>query len=178
MRKLTLAEIEYGNLLAAQGNPRLPAVAVLENIRSLHNVGSIFRSADAFGIHKIYLCGITGTPPHREIQKTALGASETVPWEYFSEPLDCIAELKKNQYQIIAVEQTTQSIEIIDTSFQHQPVAFVFGNEVTGVSEVVIQHCDAATSIKQYGNKHSLNVAVAAGIVFFVYTQKTIAPKS
>lgn len=172
MRRLTSYEIEQENRLAAKKDAQVTIVAVLDNIRSLNNVGSIFRSADAFGIQKIFLCGITGSPPHREIQKTALGASETIPWEYFKETLDCITCLKKDNYKIIAVEQTTQSVNIYSLIFQNQPVAFVFGNEVSGVSEEVIQTCDAAVSIRQTGSKHSLNVAVAAGIVFYVSAQK------
>lgn len=173
MRKLTTYEIEQLHDAALKPTIKTPIVVVLENIRSLHNVGSIFRSADAFNIQKIFLCGITGIPPHREIQKTALGATETVDWEFYNHTQDCISNLKKDNYKIIAVEQTDQSIDISRLNvLPEQPLAFILGNEVNGISAEILELCDAAVSIQQYGDKHSLNVSVAAGIVFFSILQK------
>lgn len=143
-----------------------PIIIVLDNIRSLNNIGSVFRTADSFIVEKIYLCGITAQPPHRDIQKTALGATETVEWEHNTDTLNTVKQLKTKGYKIVAVEQTTNS------TFLHQynkqtPIALVFGNEVNGVSQHVIDYCDEVIEIPQFGSKHSLNISVSAGIVLW-----------
>lgn len=145
---------------------KTPLVIVLDNIRSLNNIGSVFRTADAFLVEAIYLCGITAQPPHRDIQKTALGATETVVWKYFETTLDAIADLKQLHYQIASIEQTENSTLLHD--FKIKPTekwALVFGNEVNGVEQDVINQSDVVIEIPQYGTKHSLNIAVSTGIV-------------
>jgi len=145
---------------------KIPVVVVLEDIRSRNNVGSVFRSADAFAIQEIILCGYTACPPHRDIQKTALGATETVRWRYIENIDDAISEFKKKNYSIQAVEQTTASIDLIDFPFRDEcPVMLILGNEVSGISDAALKMCDGTIEIAQYGTKHSLNVAVCAGIV-------------
>ena len=145
-----------------------PLVVVLENVRSMHNVGSVFRTCDAFLVEKIYLCGFTPTPPHREIQKTALGATETVSWEFVNETHQLIKELKEQGYLVYAVEQIHSSI-LLDMFFpeKDKKIALVFGNEADGVSEETIQHCNGAIEIPQFGSKHSFNISVSAGIVLW-----------
>lgn len=143
-------------------------IIVLDNIRSMHNVGSIFRTADAFLIEAVFLCGYTPQPPHRDIHKTALGATETVDWIYFESAVKAIEELKENGYRIYAVEQADKStsLEIFDRD-ENIPVAVVVGNEVEGVSNEVLTICDGCIEIPQLGMKHSLNVSVAAGIILW-----------
>lgn len=152
-----------------KGSEKIPITVVLDNVRSMHNVGSIFRTSDAFLIEKICLCGYTPKPPHRDIQKTALGATETVLWEYFSDTILCINQLKNNHLQIISVEQVENSISIDNLTIGNinTPLAVVFGNEVEGVQHEVLKLCDLALEIPQFGSKHSLNVSVAAGIVLY-----------
>jgi 23S rRNA (guanosine2251-2'-O)-methyltransferase len=143
-------------------------VLVLDNVRSLHNVGAVFRTADAFALERLYLCGVTGQPPHREITKTALGSTESVAWTHEATTLGAVQQLKEAGYQLIAVEQTTGSILL--PQFQPvagQPLALVLGNEVFGVDDEVLALCDAAVEIPQLGTKHSLNVSVAAGVVLW-----------
>jgi tRNA G18 (ribose-2'-O)-methylase SpoU len=152
---------------------KLPLCIVLDNIRSLHNVGAAFRTADAFRIEKIYLTGITGTPPHREIHKTALGATESVDWQYYEHPAEAVKRLKDEGYTILIVEQTTESIPL--QNFQPSPGAKycpVFGNEVNGVSDDVITHGDTALEIPQSGTKHSLNISICLGIVVWEIFRK------
>jgi len=147
---------------------KLPLVCVLDNIRSQHNIGSVFRTADAFRIEKLLLCGITATPPNREINKTALGATESMEWSYYPVVTDAIMELKSNGYLIVAVEQAVDSIPL--QYFKPEPgdrIALVFGNEVNGVSEEVMALADACIEIPQFGTKHSLNVSITAGIVLW-----------
>ena len=145
---------------------KLPVVMVLDNIRSLSNVGAVFRSADAFRIGEVFLCGITACPPHREIHKTALGADETVPWRYFETTESACQELKSMGYKIIAVEQVEGSVMLQD--FKVEPrMAFVVGNEVDGVDDSILPYCDAALEIPQEGTKHSLNVSVCSGIILW-----------
>jgi 23S rRNA (guanosine2251-2'-O)-methyltransferase len=146
---------------------KTPITIILDNVRSMHNVGSVFRTADGFAIEKIYLCGFTPQPPHREIQKTALGATETVAWEYYDDTNTVITELKQQGYQIIAIEQVINSIALNSYHQQSSKLAVIFGNEVDGVHETVIQNCDAAIEIPQIGTKHSFNISVAAGIVLW-----------
>ena len=145
-----------------------PLVVVLENVRSMHNVGSVFRTCDAFLVEKIYLCGFTPTPPHREIQKTALGATETVSWEAVTETHQLIKDLKEQGYLVYAVEQIHSSISL-DLFFpeKDKKIVLVFGNEADGVSEETIQLCNGAIEIPQFGSKHSFNISVSAGIVLW-----------
>ena len=147
---------------------KTPIIVVLDNIRSLNNVGSVFRSSDAFLIEKIYLCGITATPPHKDIQKTALGATETVAWEHIEDTLTLIQNLQKNGVQICAIEQAEEAIFL--NQFQPKPnqkYAVVFGNEVKGVQQSVVSASDTVIEIPQLGAKHSLNIAVSTGIVLW-----------
>ena len=145
---------------------KLPVVILLDNIRSLHNVGSAFRTADAFRIEKIFLTGITGIPPHREIEKTALGATNTVDWEYAEKPEDIVSRLKIEGYKILAIEQTDTSKNLQSYHFTpDQKICLIFGNEIHGVSDAVIELADEAIEIPQAGTKHSLNISVCVGIV-------------
>jgi tRNA G18 (ribose-2'-O)-methylase SpoU len=147
---------------------KLPLVVVLDHVRSMHNVGSVFRTADAFLVDKIILCGFTPQPPHRDIHKTALGATETVSWLYAANTVDAIMQLKREGYTIAAIEQTSDSKELSAVTWNGQtPLALVFGNEVEGVQQEVIDLCDYAIEIPQAGTKHSLNISVAAGIVLY-----------
>jgi 23S rRNA (guanosine2251-2'-O)-methyltransferase len=166
MKKLKLEELGRVTIDEFKGVEKLPVCIVLDNIRSLHNVGSAFRTADAFRIEKIFLTGITGTPPNREIQKTALGATESVPWGYVENPRTIVAQLKNDGYIIVIIEQTTESIAL--QKFIPDPqnkYCLVFGNEVNGVSENVIELGNMALEIPQEGTKHSLNISVCLGIV-------------
>jgi 23S rRNA (guanosine2251-2'-O)-methyltransferase len=153
-----------------QHSEKIPVVIVLDNVRSLNNVGSVFRTADAFLCKAVYLCGITGKPPHREIEKTALGATDTVTWKYFSNALDAAHELKEQGYVIAAVEQAEGGVFLdhfkIDSSKKY---ALVFGHEMFGVSDEVLELADAAIEVPQQGTKHSLNVAVCAGVVIWEF---------
>ena len=166
MKKLKLEEL--GRISAAdyKDAEKIPVVIVLDNVRSLHNVGSAFRTADAFLVEKIILTGITGSPPNREIHKTALGATESVPWEYVADPALAVGELKKQGFTIACVEQTDESVPLhrLETP-PSKKWAFVFGNEVNGVSDDVIALADQAVEVPQGGSKHSLNVSVCLGIV-------------
>jgi 23S rRNA (guanosine2251-2'-O)-methyltransferase len=147
---------------------KLPIVIVLDNIRSQNNIGSVFRTADAFRVSEIHLCGITATPPHREIHKTALGSTESVAWKYFPSTTDSIKKLRYAGFRICAVEQTSASIPV-DQFYpsDNKNLAVIFGNEIHGVDEKVIQEVDFCIDIPQFGTKHSLNIAVAAGIVIW-----------
>lgn len=174
MKKLSLHELGRISVEEFKGAEKIPVCILLDNIRSLHNVGSAFRTADAFRIEKLILTGITGTPPHREIQKTALGATESVAWEYFESTLAALEKLKAEGYKIVIVEQTTDSIAL--QTFEATPQAkycLVFGNEVNGVSEEAIAHGDLALEIPQLGTKHSLNISVCLGIVLWEVFRKT-----
>lgn len=145
---------------------KVPLILVLDNIRSLNNIGSVFRTADAFLIKAIYLCGITAQPPHREIQKTALGATETVEWNYFSTTIEAVTELKRLGYKLVAIEQTQNSTMLNDFKCsKDEPLALIFGNEVLGVEQEVINEVDEVVEIPQYGTKHSLNISVSVGVV-------------
>ena len=145
-----------------------PIVLVLDNIRSMHNVGSAFRTCDAFNVERLYLCGITATPPQKEISKTALGATESVEWEYAEDVVELASRLKSEGYSIVLVEQTDDSVMLQDFNFaQYEKVALFVGNEVFGISEELLPLCDAAVEIPQFGTKHSLNVAVATGITLW-----------
>jgi tRNA G18 (ribose-2'-O)-methylase SpoU len=168
MRKLTMPELNRLPLEDFQQTPKSPVVLVLDNVRSLHNVGAVFRTADAFALEKLYLCGVTGQPPHREITKTALGSTESVAWEHAPTTLGAAQQLKAAGYQLVAVEQTTASVLLPQfRPAPGQPLALVLGNEVFGVDDEVLALCDAAVEIPQLGTKHSLNVSVAAGVVLW-----------
>jgi len=168
MRKLRMDELPRKNKTEFQNARKLPVILLLENIRSMHNVGSVFRTADAFLAEAIYLCGYTPRPPHRDIHKTALGATETVTWKYSDKALDAVQTLKSEGYRIVGVEQVADSIPLqafkIATG---EKIVLIFGNEVAGVSEDVLAYCDSGIEIPQFGMKHSLNVSVAAGIVLW-----------
>lgn len=168
MKKLTVTELNRLSQEEAKAAQKVPFVVVLDNIRSLNNVGSAFRTSDAFGIEKIVLCGITGTPPHRDIHKTALGAQETVVWEHAATTKLAIEQLKTEGYKITLIEQINTSISLEKYSFsKEEKTAFVFGNEVFGVSEDVLDLADVAIEIPQFGVKHSLNVSVTIGVVLW-----------
>jgi len=146
---------------------KIPVIVVLENIRSAYNVGSVFRTADAFLIEAVYICGYSAQPPHKEIKKTALGAEETVSWKHFTDAAEAIAQLKNEQYEVYAVEQVENSISLEKLKPGNQKIAVVFGNEVKGVEQSTIQLCDGSIEIPQLGMKHSLNIATAAGVVLW-----------
>ena len=166
MKKLSMSELGRLNPAEFKAAIKLPVVILLDNIRSLHNVGSAFRTADAFRIEKIFLTGITGIPPHREIEKTALGATNTVDWEYAEKPEDIVSRLKIEGYKILAIEQTDTSKNLQSYHFTpDQKICLIFGNEIHGVSDAVIELADEAIEIPQAGTKHSLNISVCVGIV-------------
>lgn len=168
MRKLNMDELNRVSVETFNELVKLPVICVLDNVRSQHNIGSIFRTSDAFRIQELYLCGITATPPNREINKSALGATESVKWQYFAETPRAIEQLKENGYKIIAVEQAIGSIKLEDyNSESSEKVALVFGNEVTGVSDEVMEMADVCIEIPQFGTKHSFNVSVTAAIVLY-----------
>lgn len=173
MRKLQNDELGRKTVEEYRQSGKSPFVVVLDNIRSHNNVGSVFRSADAFLTEAIYLCGITGQPPHRDIQKTALGATDSVPWRYFSNTIDAINELKQDGYVIIGIEQAERSIALRDfTVLPDKKYALVFGHEVNGVAQEVIDICDYVIEIPQFGTKHSFNISVTAGIVLWELNNK------
>ena len=165
MRKLKNSELGRKSVMQFKESGKMPLILVLDNVRSLNNVGSAFRTADAFGLEKIYLCGITGQPPHREIHKTALGATESVDWEYNKDAVGVIKDLKQKGYSIIAIEQADQSCYLDEYFPPKSKLALVFGNEVSGVHEEIISLADEVIEIRQFGTKHSLNISVSIGIV-------------
>jgi len=170
MRKLKNSELNRINIDDFKKAEKLPVIVILDNIRSLNNIGSFFRTGDAFRIEGIYLCGITATPPHREIHKTALGATESVKWEYFDTTVEAISFLKQNKYSIIAIEQTDNSTSLLDYNFlKLKKTALIFGNEIKGISNETLPYIDECIEIPQYGTKHSLNVSVSAGIVLWQF---------
>lgn len=171
MRKLKLEELGRTSLEDFHGQPKLPIVAVLDNIRSALNVGSVFRTADAFAIEKIVICGISATPPNREITKTAIGATESVNWEYIEDIRQAILQLKSEGYTIVGVEQTDLSVMLNDFQIGNRKLAVIFGNEVDGITEEILDDLDACIEIPQHGTKHSLNVSVCAGIVLWEMTK-------
>lgn len=173
MRKLKNEELNRLQLDEYKSQKKYPIVVVLDNLRSAHNVGSVFRTCDAFLIEKICLCGISPCPPKKEIRKTALGATESVHWEYFVETMDCIHQLKEEKYQIISVEQANKSTSLEDfTIDKSSKIALVFGHEVEGVDERCITHSNHVLEIPQQGTKHSFNVSVSVGIVLWHLTTK------
>lgn len=176
MRKLKLTELNRVSVAEFRAGEKFPVVIVLDNVRSMHNIGSIFRTADGFAVEKIYLCGITATPPHREIEKTALGATQSIAWEYSQSPIEAVEQLQNGGYTVIAVEQAESSIML--NKFEPlagKKYALVFGNEVNGVADEVMQRVDACIEIPQFGTKHSFNIVVSAGIVLWDLFSKTMA---
>lgn len=168
MQKLSMEELNRKSVAEFKRSDKTPVIAVLENIRSAYNVGSVFRTADAFLLEAIYLTGYTARPPHKEIKKTALGAEETVDSAYFADAAAAIAELRSKGYVIYAVEQVQNSISLDKINFgPENKVAVIFGNEVTGVDQETILQCDGCIEIPQLGMKHSLNIATAAGVVLW-----------
>lgn len=168
MRKLGMDELHRLSVNEFRESEKIPIVVVLDNIRSMHNVGSVFRTADAFLMRGMYLCGYTPQPPHRDIHKTALGATETVEWKYFATAADAVRSLKTSGMAVYAVEQTSASVPLQEFSSRYSgPLAVVFGNEVSGVSPEALALCDGAIEIPQWGMKHSLNISIAAGIVLW-----------
>jgi tRNA G18 (ribose-2'-O)-methylase SpoU len=166
MRKLENSELERKSVEDFKKSEKTPLILVLDDIRSLHNIGSVFRTADAFLIEKIILCGITATPPNKEIHKTALGATETVTWEHRENVLEVITDLKKENITTLAIEQVESSIFLQDFKVdKKQKYALIFGNEVYGVAQEAVALCDGCIEIPQLGTKHSLNISVSAGIV-------------
>jgi tRNA G18 (ribose-2'-O)-methylase SpoU len=168
MRKLKITELNRLSREDFKKTKKIPLVVVLDNVRSQHNVGSVFRTSDAFLVEAVYLCGITATPPHAEIHKTALGAEDSVDWKYFEKTLDAVEELKQKSYHIAAIEQAENSIPLEKFLLENdKKYAVIFGNEVKGIDQEVMNQCDSCLEIPQFGTKHSLNVSVTAGIVIW-----------
>lgn len=166
MRKLSMQELERVDMDAFKAQAKTPLVLILDNVRSALNVGSAFRTADAFALKKIYLCGITAKPPHREILKTALGATESMEWTYVKDPADAVRELQATAYRVYAVEQVEGSTSLADFTWTGaSPIALVFGNEVQGVNDTTLAVVDGALEVPQFGTKHSLNISVCVGVV-------------
>lgn len=166
--KLSMQQLGRISVDEYKSSEKSPLIIIADNVRSMHNVGSIFRTSDAFLVEKIYLCGITPTPPHREIQKTALGATESVDWQYAENTLDVVNQLKKEGWTILALEQTTNSVMLDKLKVEKgEKIAIVLGNEVEGVNQEVINLCHKAVEIPQFGTKHSFNVSVSCGIMLW-----------
>jgi tRNA G18 (ribose-2'-O)-methylase SpoU len=172
MRKLKNNELARISAEDFKSAKKTPIIVVLDNVRSAMNVGSVFRTADAFLIEKIYLCGITATPPNKEIMKTALGANDSVDWEYIKDTKDIIRKLKAENHQIVGVEQTKNATFLNNFEPLNKKVVLVFGHEVFGVSQEVIDLCDECIEIPQFGTKHSLNISVSVGVVLWEVWQK------
>ena len=168
MRKLKNEELDRLSLTAFKKSKKVPITIILDNVRSLNNIGSVFRTADAFLIDKVYLCGITACPPNKDINKTALGATESVAWEYREKTSELVEELMEKGYSVWAVEQVEKATLLNRFEvMEYKKYAFVFGNEVKGVSQEVVDRCEGALEIPQYGTKHSLNISVSGGIVMW-----------
>jgi 23S rRNA (guanosine2251-2'-O)-methyltransferase len=168
IKKLSMNELNRKTVDECKQSEKAPVIIVLENIRSMYNVGSVFRTADAFLIEAIYICGYTAQPPRKEINKTALGATDTVLWKYFSKSREAIEEAKEMDYKVFAIEQVDKSISLEKfNEIKAAKIALVFGNEVSGVDEETILLCDGCIEIPQFGMKHSLNISVAVGIVLW-----------
>lgn len=172
-RKLKLWELDRVDEATFRAQEKFPVIVVLNDIRSLNNIGSFFRTADAFNVEKVYLCGITAVPPHREIQKTALGATETVAWEHRPLISELVTELKAQNIRVCSIEQAEQTVSLEQVSkLPNERFALVFGNEVDGVDQAVIDASDYIIEIPQFGTKHSLNVSVCAGIVLWEFAKR------
>lgn len=167
-RKLKNSELDRKTISEFKAAAKSPLIVVLDNIRSLNNIGSVFRTCDAFLVKKIYLCGITATPPHKDIQKTALGATETVEWEYAENTVEVVKKLQEEGVKVFAVEQAENAVMLHNFKPEtNESCAVVFGNEVKGVQQRVVNACDGVVEIPQLGSKHSLNIAVSAGVVIW-----------
>ena len=178
MRKLENSELDRKSVEDFKQSIKTPIILVLDDIRSLHNIGSVFRTADAFLIEKIYLCGITATPPNKEIHKTALGATDTVAWEHSKNVIEVIENLKKESVIVLAIEQVESAVFLQDFKVEtDKKYALVFGNEVFGVSQEAVALCDGCIEIPQLGTKHSLNISVSAGIVVWDLFKKMKTPQ-
>lgn len=168
MKKISMEELNRLSVEDFQKAEKNPIIVVLDNIRSMNNIGSVFRTCDAFRVEQLFLCGITAQPPHREIHKTALGATDSVSWKYFDATKKAVNWLKENGYYIIAIEQTDISINLNNyVPDKTKKIALIFGNEVNGVDEEVLAMCDFCIDIPQYGTKHSINISVSAGIILW-----------
>ena len=177
-RKLENSELDRLDVDGFKEAKKSPIIIILDNIRSLNNIGSVFRTADAFLVQKIYLCGITATPPHKDIRKTALGATESVDWEYRKDTLEVVQELKQQGVQTVAVEQAENAVMLNDFEVgATETIALIFGNEVKGVSQEVVNASDTVLEIPQFGTKHSLNISVSAGVVVWDLWSKQNAKK-
>ena len=173
MRKLANNELNRLDIEQFKKAEKTPLIVILDNVRSLNNIGSVFRTCDAFLIEKIYLCGITATPPHKEIHKTALGATESVEWEYVQDITTLVENLRQRQVEVIAIEQVEDAVSLEHFSPKKGVTyALIFGNEVEGVQQSVVSLCQRAIEIPQYGTKHSLNIAVSAGILLWDFSYK------
>ena len=172
MRKLKNNELERINIEEFKHTKKTPITIILDNIRSAINVGSIFRTSDAFLVENIILCGITATPPNKEIRKAALGATNSVKWEFFENTIDAVNKLKAEDYNIIGVEQADKSTMLNNITLPKKPIAIIMGNEVNGVTQEVINMCNSVIEIPQFGTKHSLNISVTAGIVIWELWKK------
>lgn len=173
MRKLKVTELRRLTPEAFKESEKTPLIVVLDHVRSLNNVGSVFRTSDAFRVEAVYLCGITACPPNAEIHKTALGAEETVAWEYFKDTPEAVDKLRAHGYTVCAIEQAEGSVMLDNLSLDKgKKYAIVLGNEVKGVQQNVVDQCDMCVEIPQYGTKHSLNVSVTAGIVIWDFFQR------
>lgn len=173
MRKLKLDELNRASVAQFKALDKLPVAVVLDNVRSLHNVGSAFRTSDAFAVDQICLCGITGTPPNREIEKTALGATNSVNWKHYATTLQAVHQLRVDGYLIIAIEQAVDSTKLHEFEpIPGEKYALVFGNEVNGVADEVMEQIDGCIEIPQFGTKHSFNIAVSAGIILWDFFSK------
>lgn len=174
-KKLKLDELNRASVEEFKTQEKLNVAVVLDNVRSMHNIGSIFRTSDGFAVEQLVLCGISAQPPHREIEKTALGATQSVNWSYFEDVVKAVEHLRADGYLIIAIEQAENSIMLNDfTPFPHEKYALIFGNEVNGVSDEVMQMANACIEIPQFGIKHSFNIVVSAGIVLWDFFSKMI----
>lgn len=167
-----MEELERLSLQEAQTSHRHSLIIILDDIRSMHNVGSVFRTCDAFAVEAVYLCGFTPAPPHRDIHKTALGATETVKWRYFKTTEEAVKAAQQNSYKIYAVEQVHGSFSLNDPQLSKQNIALIFGNEVTGVNKNVLTMVDGCIEIPQWGAKHSLNISVSVGVVLWEMVRK------
>ena len=175
MRKLKITELNRLTVDEFKQANKLPLAVILDEVRSLHNIGSVFRTSDAFLVERIYLCGITATPPHPEMHKTALGAEDTVDWKYVKHTLEAVEELHNEGYTVLAIEQVEGSTMLDELELEaDKKYAIVMGNEVKGVQQEVIDACDGCIEIPQYGTKHSLNVSVTTGIVLWEFANKLI----
>ena len=173
MRKLKNSELNRIDVATFKKTEKTPLIVVLDNVRSLNNVGSVFRTSDAFLVEEILLCGITATPPHREIHKTALGAEDSVKWQYFEDTIEAINYLKEQNFQIFAIEQAEEATMLDKVKLnKSKQYAIVLGNEVKGVKQKIVDACDGCIEIPQFGTKHSLNVSISGGIVIWDFYQK------